>query len=163
MNQNVRLCQSRSAEITATDVIYGVHEGQLVFVGQSLGEELVMLRTGIATWGEAKASLNPTRWKQIIDKLADAEIAVPENDQLFVLDDIPGHLDGDWPEWPAQLMLTLVPHSIADKYGRKVDSVLNGQFLEFDAADVEKIVAEMTAAGFTCVRNDGLVAAASGF
>lgn len=140
-----------------------MHEDQLVFVGQSLGEELVMLRTGVATWGEAKASLNPSRWKQIIDKLADAEIAVPENDQLFVLDDIPGHLDGDWPEWPAQLMLTLVPHSIAEKYGRKVDSVLNGQFLEFDAADVEKIVAEMTAAGFTCVRNDGLVAAASGF
>jgi hypothetical protein len=40
---------------------------------------------------------------------------------------------------------------------------LNGQFLEFDAADVEKIVAEMTAAGFTCVRNDSLVAVASGF
>ncbi len=134
-----------------------------MLVGQSLGEELVMLRTGVATWGEAKAKLSPNRWKQIIDKLADAEIAVPENDELFVLDDIPGHLDGDWPEWPAQLMLTLVPHSIAEKNGRKVDTVLNGQFLEFDAADVEKIVAEMTAAGFTCVRNDGLVAAASGF
>lgn len=140
-----------------------MHDGQLVFVGQSLGEELVMLRTGVATWGEAKARLNPTRWKQIIGKLADAEIAVPENDQLFELDDIPGHLDGDWPEWPAQLMLTLVPSSIAEKYGKKVDSVLNGQFLEFEAADVEKIVAEMTAAGFTCVRNDSLVAAASGF
>ncbi|MBY4040265.1 hypothetical protein HQO38_20385 [Rhodococcus fascians] len=140
-----------------------MHDGQLVFVGQSLGEELVMLRTGLATWGEAKARLSPTRWKQIIDMLADAEIAVPENDQSFVLDDIPGHLDGDWPEWPAQLMLTVVPTSIAEKYGRKVDSVLNGQFLEFDEADVEKIVAEMTAAGFTCVRNDGLVAAASGF
>lgn len=140
-----------------------MHDGQLVFVVQSLGEELVMLRTGLATWGEAKARLSPTRWKQIIDMLADAEIAVPENDQSFVLDDIPGHLDGDWPEWPAQLMLTVVPTSIAEKYGRKVDSVLNGQFLEFDEADVEKIVAEMTAAGFTCVRNDGLVAAASGF
>ena len=140
-----------------------MHDGELVFVGQSLGEELVMLRAGLATWGEAKARLNPTRWKQIIDMLADAEIAVPENDQSFVLDDIPGHLDGDWPEWPAQLMRTVVPTSIAEKYGRKVDSVLNGQFLEFDAADVDKIVAEMTAAGFTCVRNDGLVAAASGF
>lgn len=140
-----------------------MHEGQLVFVGQSLGEVPVMLRMGVATWGEAKARLNPTRWKQIIDRLAKAEIAVPENDQLFVLDDIPGHLDGDWPEWPAQLMLTLVPSSIAEKYGKRVDSVLNGQFLEFDAADVEKIVAEMTAAGFTCVRNDSLVAAASGF
>ena len=140
-----------------------MHDGELVFVGQSLGEELVMLRAGLATWGEAKARLNPTRWKQIIDMLADAEIAVPENDQSFVLDDIPGHLDGDWPEWPAQLMRTVVPTSIAEKYGRKVDSVLNGQFLEFDEADVEKIVAEMTAAGFTCVRNDGLVAAASGF
>ncbi|OZD03571.1 hypothetical protein CH281_12190 [Rhodococcus sp. 06-221-2] len=140
-----------------------MHDGQLVFVGQSLGEELAMLRKGLATWGEAEARLSPTRWKQIIDRLADAEIAVPENGQSFVLDDIPGHLDGDWPEWPARLMLTLVPRSIAEKYGKKADSVMNGQFLEFDAADVEKVVAEMNAAGFTCVRNDSLVAVASGF
>ncbi|OZC49293.1 hypothetical protein CH289_17295 [Rhodococcus sp. RS1C4] len=140
-----------------------MHEGQLVFVEQSLAEELVLLHTGIATWGEAKVQLSPDRWEQITEKLADAEIEVPEADQLFVLDDVPGHQDGDWPEWPAQLMLTLVPSSIAEKHGRKVDSTLNGQFLELDAGDEEKIVVEMNAAGFTCTRNDSLVATASGY
>ncbi|QCB51976.1 hypothetical protein E5720_16500 [Rhodococcus sp. PAMC28707] len=153
----------RSPQITNPDVTYGVQADQLVFVEQSLAEELVLLRTGVATWGEAKAKLNSTRWQQITEKLADVEISVPDDDQLFALDDIPGHLDGDWPEWPAQLMLTLVPNSIVEKYGKKVDSVLNGQFLEFDAADEKKIVAEMNAAGFTCIKDDSLVAAASGF
>lgn len=144
-------------------LIYGVHDGQLVFVEQSLAEDLVLLYTGIVTWGEAKAQLSPDRWQQITEKLADAEVEVPEDNQLFSLDDVPGHQDGDWPEWPAQLMLTLVPSSIAEKYGKKVDSTLNGQFLELGAADEEGIVSEMNAAGFTCTRNDSVVATASGY
>ncbi|NIL92571.1 hypothetical protein RhoFasSB10_04932 [Rhodococcus fascians] len=107
--------------------------------------------------------LTPSRWDEIAEILADAEIDLPQDDQIFLLDDIPGHVDGDWPEWPAQLMLKLVPSAIADRYGNKVDSVFNGTFLEFDAADEEKIVAEMNATGFTCIRDDGVVATASGF
>lgn len=137
--------------------------GHLVFIEKRLAEDLVLLRTGVATWGAARSALKSSRWEEIVEKYADFEIDMPSDDEAFDLDDVPGFVDGDWPEWPAQLMLTLVPSSIAEKYGKRVDSVLNGQFLEFDAADVEKIVAEMTAAGFTCVRNDGLVAAASGF
>lgn len=107
--------------------------------------------------------LKPSRWNEITEILADAEIDLPQDDQVFALDDIPGYVDGDWPEWPAQLMLKLVPSAIADRYGNKVDSVFNGTFLEFDAADEEKIVAEMNATGFTCIRDDGVVATASGF
>lgn len=123
----------------------------------------MLLRTGIATWGAARNDLKSSRWEEIVEKYADFEIDIPSDDEAFDLDDIPGFADGDWPEWPAQLMLEFVPGSIAEKYGRKVDSVLNGQFLEFDAADEEVIVAEMNAAGFTCTRNDSIVATASGY
>ncbi|WP_167330085.1 hypothetical protein [Rhodococcoides fascians] len=135
----------------------------MIFIERSLAHELVLLRTGVSTWGQARTMLTPSRWDEIAEILADAEIDLPQDDQIFLLDDIPGHVDGDWPEWPAQLMLKLVPSAIADRYGNKVDSVFNGTFLEFDAADEEKIVAEMNATGFTCIRDDGVVATASGF
>nr|WP_314144387.1 hypothetical protein [uncultured Rhodococcus sp.] len=135
----------------------------MIFIERSLAHELVLLRTGVPTWGTARTMLKPSRWNEITEILADAEIDLPQDDQVFALDDIPGYVDGDWPEWPAQLMLKLVPSAIADRYGNKVDSVFNGTFLEFDAADEEKIVAEMNATGFTCIRDDGVVATASGF
>lgn len=137
--------------------------GHLVFVEKRLAEDLMLLRTGVATWGAARNNLKPSRWEEIVEMYADFEIDIPSDDDAFDLDGIPGFADGDWPEWPAQLMLEIVPSSISEKYGRKVDSVFNGQFLEFDAADEENIVAEMNAAGFTCTRNDSLVATASGY
>lgn len=50
----------------------------------------------------------------------------------------PGHQDGDWPEWPARVMLTLAPGSIAERYGKQVGNALYGQFVEVDAADEEE-------------------------
>ncbi|WP_179277760.1 hypothetical protein [Rhodococcus sp. 14-2496-1d] len=56
-----------------------------------------------------------------------------------------------------------MPKPIASRFGRKSGSVLNGDSLEIDAADATDVVAEMESAGFTCTRDDALIAAACGF
>ena len=70
--------------------------------------------------------------------------------------------DGDWPDWPAQMMLKWVPQDIMDQYGKRVSSVLNGFFLEFPAAKRNEIVAAFQAKGFECREDQALVMMASG-
>ena len=162
MINTARHLPTKEPEITSTDLVYGVNAGHLIFVERQLAEDLVLLRTGLATWGAARSELRPSRWDEMVELFGDYEKGMPSDDEAFDLEAIPGFADGDWPEWPAQLMLKLVPGSIVAKYGRKVDSVLNGEFLEFDAADEDIIVSEMKDAGFACSRDDGFVATASG-
>ncbi len=70
--------------------------------------------------------------------------------------------EGDYPDWPAQLMLRWVPKEIIWKYGKSESSVLNGDFLRFPVSRQDEIVAAFTAAGFECTSDQFLVRLASG-
>jgi hypothetical protein len=87
--------------------------------------------------------------------------------QALPTDPFPGHAigpicDGDWPGFPEQEMLKWMPQDIQQGSGVIRSSVLNGDFLTF-LADIEDVADALRNHGFTCTRDDALVARACGY
>ncbi|MBY6687229.1 hypothetical protein HQ305_16845 [Rhodococcus sp. BP-149] len=143
--------------------VYGDVDGNLIFVRRDLAQRLSALRSEFANWGEARAALDKDSLDEISSRFSAYEVDQPDDETRFELDDIPGHVDGDWPEWPAKLMLVQVPKSVVDRFGRVEDSVLNGQFLMLQPESEAAIVAELQAHGWVCLRDDVTVLRACGY
>lgn len=62
----------------------------------------------------------------MIDKLEDDR---PPDDALFRADDVPGVPDGDWPGFPNQEMLRILPERVI-ALGEVDDSIFNGSRLD---------------------------------
>ncbi|SRR5579875_65316 len=87
---------------------------------------------------------------------------LPLDDDPFEMYSIDGVADGDWPDWPEQLMLSWMPGEILDQYGKQESSVLNGPFAVLDEDHEDEIVAALRRRGYRCVRDDELIARCSG-
>ncbi|KIQ20027.1 hypothetical protein, partial [Rhodococcus sp. MEB064] len=111
---------------------------------------------------DAKNSLTAESWTDVVERFADGETDLPADGEVFDLDTVPGHADGDWPAWPAREMLRDVPQSVREQYGKVEDTIHDGEFLHFDVSDEVDIVQALQAHGWTCVRDDALVRKASG-
>lgn len=113
--------------------------------------------------GHARAGLSEKRWHEIVESIEDAGFELPKDTDTYDLDDVPGYQDGDWPEWPDQLMLSWLPKQVISDFGTVEDSTLNGEYLRLDPSNEGAIVAALSAGGWTCVRDDKLVPDASGY
>lgn len=145
------------------ELVYGESSDSLIFVERSLAEELATLHRGFATWDQARTALSPRRWDEIVDLFECADESEPADEDAYDLDRVPGFVDGDWPEWPAQVMLEWMPKHVVEKFGRVDDSVVNGQFLSIDPKHEADIVAALEAEGWLCVKDEPLTLAASGY
>jgi HEAT repeat protein len=93
----------------------------------------------------------------------DVSERIPLDEDAFHGYDLPQVSDGDYPEWPAQQMLTWMPEQILERpFSRRQITMLNGEFLELDPAAEGEIVAALTAAGFRCSKDALLVLKACG-
>lgn len=143
-------------------LIYGDTDDGLVFIEQDLAQDLATLRGNYDTWGEARASLAPSRWREIEAKLNDWEVPVPKLADPYDLQIIPGYADGDWPEWPKQLMLAWMPKPVIEQFGTAEASIFNGDSLSINPKFESEIVAALESAGWSCIKNELLVRTASG-
>lgn len=84
---------------------------------------------------------------------------LPCDDDPFEKECISGVEEGDWPDWPEQVMLFRVPSEILNRYGRIEESVLNGPYAVLDISRENEIVAALKQLGYWCRRDDGLIAA----
>lgn len=87
---------------------------------------------------------------------------LPLDEDPFEIYSIDGVADGDWPDWPEQLMLGWIPRDVLDEYGHCESSVLNGPFAVLDASREDEIVAALNRRGYVCVRDDELIARCCG-
>lgn len=138
---------------------------QLVVLPTEVLRELAEVQVALAesqSWGELKAAVSEERWSQIISQVTD-EGQDPAPDLEDEVGEIPGHADGDWPEWPAQLMLAWAPERLRSQVGTVEESVLNGTFLHIPVDAEASLRSILENLGYTVERDDGLVQRASGF
>ena len=162
--------RARTSE--AMEVVYGSPDEDLIFIPKELAKRLASIHTAVQsadTWGDLKARLPEAIYDEIINLLEECYEDTDEGPDLppqatdaFDAEDIPGFADGDWPEWPAQEMLSWVPKDAQQRFGKVSPSVLNGDFLEFDTAKTQAIVKALEQYGYTCTEDSNLVAQASG-
>jgi hypothetical protein len=163
-------------------LVYGEAGEGLVFMPKPEADELAALRKALqssTTWGELRNSVSEERWQGIREAIERVVEDIPDEyreeggiyaldldnpgDAAFDYDTIPGHADGDWPEWPAQQMLEWMPSEIVLHLGEVADSMFNGEYLVLPLKNESAIVEALEAAGWACKRNDDLVQAASGY
>lgn len=153
------------------DLVYGPIDEYLVFMPRTEADRLISVRGALyraRTWAELKQALPADTYHQVVELLREQTEELDDGEELpddwepdaeaeFDAEEIPGFLDGDWPAWPAHEALTWVPRAIQQRYGRKNESILNGDYLELDAAQEQAIVAAFIEHGYTCSRDDMLV------
>lgn len=113
------------------EIVYGSRLGELIFIPKNLVEELATLHSALETsntWGEFQANAPDYMYKEAIALLSDDEDPeiLPQSEEPFDSASIPGYADGDWPVWPRQYMLEWVPKDIQVRFGKSMDTVLNG-------------------------------------
>lgn len=150
-------------------VVYGVTGGdpdELVFVPRAHAVRLAsiwdVLRSEL-TWAEAHDRLTaicPIASEHVANAQAEDDIDPSEPFDPYSL---PGHGDGDWPEWLSQLQLNWVPETIQNMFGEAMESITTGPALRFEVKDAEALVSAFDRAGFRCIRDDALVSSAAGY
>lgn len=148
------------------DLIYGEVNDGLVFIPRGQAAELALLNDPASglTWAELRSSVSPERWAQIVDLMTDQGARpMPDATQPFDPEQVPGKAYSDWPEWPAQAMLSWMPADIVMRFGQRQESVINGTFLWLDPGGLDEIVEAMEELGWSCEEDESLVLAASGY
>lgn len=65
--------------------------------------------------------------------------------------------------WPAQAMLDWFPKDLAVRFGRRRDTVLDGEYLDLDSSRADEIVAVLENRGYACVKDRHLLNVACGY
>ena len=164
-------------ETPHTRLVYGDVQDGLVFVDEEEAHDLARLHRALErakTWGEFRAQA-PPRWyeaaverlrEQVLDEGEDDEDDAheePSPEQGFDAEEIPGHLEGDWPGFPHMSMEYWVPGEVQDRFGSMVPTAISGDFLQLSPEHEDEIVSAMRRHGYECVRDDDLVWKASGY
>jgi len=145
------------------DLAYGrsLYEGELVILPRKEAVRIAAMYRAAATartWGEFKVMAPPGVYEQIGEVLEENEETLPEDDEPFDHNHIPGCADGDWPPWPQQEMLRWIPRDIQVAFGTRGFSAVSGECLTLDAARTEEIVRALEARGFRCTEENDLIA-----
>lgn len=142
------------------DIVYRVggdgYQGVL-FARRNDAERVAQIRKALRnskTWGEFLANLPLGEWEENLQDRFESG-AAPSDDEPFTADSVPGHADGDYPQWLAQTQLDWFPPELIKKYGGDVETtVFNGEMLDLPANKAGKIAAELRAMGHTVEKAD---------
>ncbi len=160
-----------------TRLVYGDVQDGLVFIDEEKAHDLVQLHRALGrakTWGEFKAQA-PSHWyEEAVERLEEQMLDEIENDgddvyeepaaeQEFDAEEIPRHVEGDWPGFPHMSMEYWVPGEVQDRFGSMVPTAISGDFLQLSPEYEDEIVSAMQRHGYDCVRDDDLVWEASGY
>jgi hypothetical protein len=140
------------------DIVYRVGgDGfdSVLFADRASAEYVAQIRNALyqsKTWGDFRRSLPGGEWEE---NLADRFDEIPPDDEHFVADAVPGHADGDYPEWLRQSQLDWFPEDLIEKYGGEVSTtVLNGPVLDLPADKADQIADDLRAVGHTVEHTD---------
>lgn len=157
-------------------VVYGDVGDTLVFIEEETAHDFARLHEAMEakTWGEFKAKAPRGWYEDAVERLEERmmdeayeddepdpteerRFEEPAAEKGFDPDEIPGHADGDWPEWPAGNMASWLPPDVQRRFGSMQSNFPFGDFLTLPPEHEGEIVSAMRGHGYRCVRDDELV------
>jgi len=148
------------------EIVYGIDAltGQAVFGPRSDAESIQRMFDVVEakTWGEVRGILKPAEFAQLKEgytfRLNDTDDPTyePADDEPFDPDDAAAYSDGDWP-LPLTFRMDWLPQDLVDRYGEKVTTMLNGDYLAIEPKHLEDVANALRARGYTCTWDDKLV------
>ncbi len=89
--------------------------------------------------------------------------ALPQPEDAFDPDAIPGYDDGDWPIWPLQYMLEWIPKDIQQRFSTVERSATSGPCLTLMSEKTDEVVKALEKRGFGYIEDESLVIRACGY
>jgi hypothetical protein len=86
------------------------------------------------TWGEFRCAIGEGEYQAVLSAIStdiSEPIIVPDDNDPFNSDRIPGYSDGDYPEWLQARMDALLPADILAKFSEKVATMFNGDYVSY--------------------------------
>lgn len=147
------------------NLLYGISpSNKIVFLPEATAHRLAQLRRALReanTWGDFWKAIDDDERAWLTEAYKEDEADLPSPDAPMDPDAIPGNSDGDWPAWPDQIMLAILPHDVIERFGEEWESMLSGSHMSFDAQDEQAIVQALTDHGYRCTRDDQVIVDAS--
>jgi len=132
----------------------------LVFAKPERAIEISQLHCAIArsrTWGEFRAAMPAGDYELIAAQLFDLDdLDRPDDDEPFVPERVPGYVDGDYPPWLQQEMESVLPRKVVERFGKRLQTAINGIYLHIDEEDRARVVATLMRDGYRVVRREDL-------
>lgn len=112
---------------------------------------------GSRTWGEFRAAMPEDDYELIAALLFDLDdLDRPDDDEPFVPERVPGYVDGDYPPWLQKEMESVLPWEVVERFGKRLQTAINGIYLHIDEEYRARVVATLMRAGYRVVRREDL-------
>lgn len=125
----------------------------VLFAPRHIAEYVAQIRKALyeyKTWGEFRVNLPEGEWENL-----EWQLGENPDDKPFRADDIPGHADGDYPQWLRQFQLDWFPRDLIEKYeGTRTLTTLNGWVLDLPANHATEIAEDLRTLGHTVEETD---------
>ena len=100
--------------------------------------------------------MDPAEFEKIVVDPSGELQAVPNDDDWFSGDCVPGYCDGDYPDWLQSKMDYLLPNELLEKYGKLTSTMLNGNYWHIVSTDLPNLLADLDALGYEPVERTDL-------
>jgi hypothetical protein len=160
-----------------TELVYGDASMGLLFLEKEYALDIGRFREGLSkasTWGELLARIGEERYQETVERWVeserdrlleeggldnddDPEIAPPNPDDPFDVEELGGYTDVSWPEFAPTMMDTWVDEEIIREYGGYEQPLMDDNYPLIDLDNEEKVVSLLEERGYVCLRDDDLI------
>jgi hypothetical protein len=153
-------CGESSTMINTRKLVYGhaeLHDCLAFADGETAGEEAreIVAIASARTWGEARG-IEP---RHVWNPVPEIEDDPDEHDDAasFDINQVGRVIEGDWPPMVTSRAFDLLPSELLARFGHRMDTSLNGDFVEIPVAAEADLVAALRERRYTVTRDDELI------
>ncbi|SCF16125.1 hypothetical protein GA0074695_3885 [Micromonospora viridifaciens] len=87
----------------------------------------------------------------------DDDVYATHDDEPFDINEVGLIVEGDWPEMVTARAFKILPQNLRARFGKRVPTVHNGDYLEIPVDREAEMVAELRQRGYEVTRDDELI------
>jgi len=135
------------------------HNGGMVIAPEARARRIAAIHTALSdskSWRELAQKLPDGEYEVIVSRLAVIGEELPELDDPFEPEQVPGWSDGDYPPWLQREMDSLLVDIDLTPIARRVHTVHNGSYWHIDQQSFELLRSVMESKGYRLIAADAL-------